>query len=235
MYSRDKNCPCAACRPNTNGQVYYDTGTKLPMGHRVGEPIEPVRQFYPLPDHPAYPPHSPSFAQQLREQQAKADEVRMRAELEKLVGGGPMLLMPPEKWSKPTLPGRSGVEEAELRKHPEYEPGIPTYAEWKQGKPVHLDDSGLVDLNKLDEIMAGKRTAAADADSIATINSSGQMTVNEGVYWRKSYFALETELGLMRERDLTCPTCQRVFAKVRMPPVAKCEVVCPGCVMEGRA
>ncbi len=30
----------------------------------------------------------------------------------------------------PTYPGRTAEEEAELRKHPEYEPGAPTYVEW---------------------------------------------------------------------------------------------------------
>lgn len=32
----------------------------------------------------------------------------------------------------PTYPGRTPQDEAELSTHPEYEPGIPTFAEWKR-------------------------------------------------------------------------------------------------------
>lgn len=31
---------------------------------------------------------------------------------------------------EPTYPGRTSEEEAQLRKHPEFEPGAPTYVEW---------------------------------------------------------------------------------------------------------
>lgn len=38
----------------------------------------------------------------------------------------------------------------------------------------------------------------------------------------------------LQERELSCATCKRVFARVRAQPMATVEVICKGCEVEGR-
>ncbi len=39
----------------------------------------------------------------------------------------------------PSYPGRTPEEETELRKHPEFEPGVPTYVEWLREEKAGLE------------------------------------------------------------------------------------------------
>lgn len=68
-------------------------------------------------------------------------------------------------------------------------------------------------------------------------SSSGHFCLPKAPCTPVKHFYVSTGLPVepeLVERDLSCPTCQRFFCKVKVPRDTPITAICEGCLREGR-